>query len=348
MEITLENYEAFYLDYLEGNLSDSDRFAFELFLDQHPDLKMEDDELPTIISDQNVFDKSKKTALLQGIDAHISFCETLMIGELEGVNSKEESQLFSQFLKNEFALNETYLTYKKTILSPDKNEVYPHKNDLKKRETIVFWPWISAAAASVILMFSIYNYNQKIDIYVNNKKKPSLEFPNVSNQIALQNTQNTIVGQKKTVKFKSKNRNNVIEDEAKQTSIEGVKIALQTMSARNISVEPLFVKMPEITHIPKNKEDVAFDDPTIIVDESNLNDLAINNFNNSITTNEFRTNKYEIRPFEKMPNPISGITQIAEKLTNTDIDFRKADATKRKSGGVHIKIGKFEYSRRKR
>ena len=40
--ITEENYESFYLDFLEGNLNQEDTNAMLAFLDEHPMFKLED------------------------------------------------------------------------------------------------------------------------------------------------------------------------------------------------------------------------------------------------------------------------------------------------------------------
>ena len=45
-KINIFNYEAYYLDYLEGNISEEDAAVLLDFLDKHPELKMEDEELP--------------------------------------------------------------------------------------------------------------------------------------------------------------------------------------------------------------------------------------------------------------------------------------------------------------
>src|SRR5690606_24893938 len=41
MKITLANYEEFVLDFLEGNLQQEDERIFSIFLDQHPDIRVE-------------------------------------------------------------------------------------------------------------------------------------------------------------------------------------------------------------------------------------------------------------------------------------------------------------------
>jgi hypothetical protein len=344
MNITLENYEAFYLDYLEGNLSKQDSAALELFLVDHPHLVLDDTDLPAFSSDENELDAAKKAILFKGIYDGISYNETLIIGEIEGVNTPMESQYLSDLLQKEPTLSSTFAAYQKTHLQPDTTQVFAGKSTLKKRETIVLWPWISAAAASIVLMFSIYNFNRE-DVNVAQVD----DQPKVQDSLAVSSAiESNLVGQKKTVKFQGRNKNNVV-DEVQQVQASDVFIAFRSKAQRNLKVVPIYVKTQEISARPIVDKTVAVVDPTIIVDESYLNDLAVNTVPSEVAGNvEIPNNTYVVQPFEKMPNPISGITQIAERLTNTEIDFRKADATKRKSGGLHFKIGKFEYSRRKR
>jgi hypothetical protein len=50
--ITRENYEIYYLDYLEGNLSDKKTDELLLFLEENTDLKVDETAMPTIYEEQ--------------------------------------------------------------------------------------------------------------------------------------------------------------------------------------------------------------------------------------------------------------------------------------------------------
>ena len=71
MPITIENYEAFYLDYLEGNLSGETLVAFEAFLAAHPELSVDDDALVTLPVSEESFDAVQKLSMKKGINMAI-------------------------------------------------------------------------------------------------------------------------------------------------------------------------------------------------------------------------------------------------------------------------------------
>ena len=78
-KISIFNYEAFYLDYLEGNLNTEDAELFITFLNDHPELKVNDDFLPTFSNEQSALDAQFKEDLKQ-----ISFNETAICNENVG------------------------------------------------------------------------------------------------------------------------------------------------------------------------------------------------------------------------------------------------------------------------
>ena len=74
MNINQENYEQFALDYLEGNLSDEDRAAFDVFLLLHPDIQatLANFELVTLESDPGLI-FPHKSRLLRNEGGNIIF-----------------------------------------------------------------------------------------------------------------------------------------------------------------------------------------------------------------------------------------------------------------------------------
>jgi hypothetical protein len=55
--------------------------------------------------------------------------------------------------------------------------------------------------------------------------------------------------------------------------------------------------------------------------------------------------EYSYLGFNEMENPIVPITNKLSNLIKTDVDFRTAKPTKKHSGGIYIKVGKFVFSR---
>ena len=56
---------------------------------------------------------------------------------------------------------------------------------------------------------------------------------------------------------------------------------------------------------------------------------------------------YAMLHFSEMDNPIEPITKMISKQTNSEVDFRRAKKSKNIAYGFFLKIGKFEFSRKK-
>lgn len=156
--ITKNNYEAFLLDYVEQNLSAEMVAELMLFLEQNPELKIELEEFEntSLITQQTPIFEHKET-LKQVVT------EELMIAEIEGLNSIQESkELFEEIAKNQ-VYAKLFSNYKKTILEPIPI-IFADKKSLKQKETKViplYW-WISSAAAILLMFLLLKNFNNDI------------------------------------------------------------------------------------------------------------------------------------------------------------------------------------------
>ena len=153
--INSNNYEAFLLDYTEQNLSPDLVAELMLFLAQNPDLKAELDEFENV-----TFEANTSTTFNHKETLKQAAIEELMIAEIEGLNTPEESnELFTEIAQNS-TYNQLFSNYKKTILIPAPI-VFEDKKTLKQKDTKVvplYW-WISSAAAILVLFFLLKNFN---------------------------------------------------------------------------------------------------------------------------------------------------------------------------------------------
>jgi hypothetical protein len=135
------NYEAFLLDYIEGNLDEAGRIALFAFLEQHPELKpdLEDfDIIPTTIISGEPEQLSHKDKLsLKHIPEEI---EEKIIAYLEGQLSAAEKAEFELELPRNAFMQETLAAYRKTYLIAG-DESFIAKMQLKRttvaEETII-------------------------------------------------------------------------------------------------------------------------------------------------------------------------------------------------------------------
>ena len=158
-KISKNNYEAYLLDEAEGNLSPLLTEELRVFLNQHPHLK---EELPNFDAfklnppKDAPFDKS---ALLKNPDAiTLKNCEDIMIAEIEGENAATTSAALKIFIKENPAIEATFLAYQQTKLI-GSDLVFEHKKTLyKKTGKVIFINWKISSAAAVILVLLTINW----------------------------------------------------------------------------------------------------------------------------------------------------------------------------------------------
>lgn len=166
MSINRNNYEIYFLDYRENQLTPGEVADLMLFLEQNQDLKSEFDEFENISinPDENITYKSKESLKKQVVtnvnDINTENYEKYFIASIENelkLNQAEDLRIFLQ--KNTYLVKE-YELFKRSILTPDKSIAFPDKSSLYKKAAIIYWKpalyYAISAAAVILLFFSIY------------------------------------------------------------------------------------------------------------------------------------------------------------------------------------------------
>lgn len=163
LTIDRQNYEAFFLDYLDGNLSSSQEKLLVLFLEENPDLKNELEQFDTIVMEKDDIyfpDKKglKKDPALK--DIQMTGFEQSCIAYVEGDLNHREKALFEQMLDHNEGKTKELKKFIQTKLKPDHSVVFPYKNILKKAAPLnfrlrSFYPYITLAA-SVLILLALY------------------------------------------------------------------------------------------------------------------------------------------------------------------------------------------------
>lgn len=177
VNITKHNYEKYIIDYLEGNLSQQLETKFSDFLSQNPDIKAEIYEFSSVSlspAENNLENKFllKKSALSEHFQGN--YFEELCIADIEGdITEAQKTDLQKILIEYPEKLSE-YKDLKKTIYKSDKTIVFNNKEQLKKktyyigaavnRKKVLYT--ISAIAASIVIFFSIINF-QKLNSQIN-------------------------------------------------------------------------------------------------------------------------------------------------------------------------------------
>lgn len=160
--INTANYEAYLLDYLEGNLSREDQMLLLAFLEDHPDLKEEFDSVASIIlplaspSEDTFTGKSelKKAVVLN--ENECLYNEELAIKAFEEDASLLELKEHHNLLQNDGAYRRNFNILKLTRQKVDLTIEFPYKSGLKKRTIIPLspgqWMQFSSVAATLAVL----------------------------------------------------------------------------------------------------------------------------------------------------------------------------------------------------
>lgn len=158
MKITRENYESFFLDFLEGNLKVDQIDQFLDFLNQNPDLKDELQAFESINIPEEKVAFSGKNQLYRSFGDQKTGNENRIIAYLEGDLISEDRILFEDELAVNPELEKEYRLFGKTRLVPDISLTFPEKNKIRRKSgSPVILNWIGRAAALIFLFWGIYS-----------------------------------------------------------------------------------------------------------------------------------------------------------------------------------------------
>ena len=156
--INKHNYEVFFLDFLDGNLSESEMKEFSRFLQKNPSLKEELESFEEITLEPSDIKFENKQELIKKTQAQhfeITEFEYLCVADIEKDNNNEELKQ----LKKELSVSENkaaYTVFNAVKLQANENIVFSNKSKLlKKYVSVNFRTVISVASAAAILLFFV-------------------------------------------------------------------------------------------------------------------------------------------------------------------------------------------------
>jgi hypothetical protein len=174
MKIDIHNYEAFFLDFVEGRLDDASTLKMLAFLSKHPDLKAElenfsDIRLETSKTAYNEKDQLKKFEFL---NSHVNLknFEDYCIAHYEKLLSSVESEKLFAFLELNPQKKADFDIYGKAYLKAEEAVVFEAKPFLKKRPKrairaiILKWTAVAAGIALIISVFYKSTNNETVKL----------------------------------------------------------------------------------------------------------------------------------------------------------------------------------------
>lgn len=327
MNINRHNYEAFFLLYVDNELSAQERVSVEQFVSQNADLKSELDllQMSVIGIDECVFEE-KNSLFKKEEGISITNYENYFLLSVDNELNDEEKTSVEKFVLKHPALQNEFTFLQKTKL-PAEHVPYKNKEELYRKERRVvplLWMRMSIAAAIVgVIAFSWIAINQLGDKEANNlvanaSQKTGVELPKAKAKDSKK--LNTV----STPKMETKESNGVVKNEPKNIAPDNkenkkqIGKEVESATAKSIIKNVEKVELPEVG-LAKN---VVVENKTIpIISEENkrYEKLPLE----TIPTGEKATNVAVANTI--VSNTKSSIvTQAAYKEIDTNTDDDKA------------------------
>ncbi|MCK6648309.1 MAG: hypothetical protein L6Q66_01525 [Bacteroidia bacterium] len=153
MNINKHNYEAFFLDYHEGNLSPQEVAELLLFLEQHPELKEEFESFENFSlteDEMNIQFKNKSELKKEITPENI---DEFLVKKVEGELLPIENDILEQYIKQHPHTQKDLELYKRSIVSPDHSIIFDKKPDLKMIPSLL--PYQQESASDTLLISSL-------------------------------------------------------------------------------------------------------------------------------------------------------------------------------------------------
>lgn len=157
MEINRNNYEAYFIDYLEGNLDERLVDSFIAFIQSNPDLRAELNLFETVsATPENISFSKKNTLYKERYDSEKEF-DNAAIAILEEDISEEEKFEFEKYLAEHPEKKKDAGLFSQTKLQADESIIFSNKNKLYRKplgKTLLLWS--TRVAAVFVLALAIF------------------------------------------------------------------------------------------------------------------------------------------------------------------------------------------------
>lgn len=360
-KINLHNYEAYFLDFIEKNLTPIQEQELNDFLMEYPELKSELNEFQLITLKEGISEnKALKNSLLKDEATGLGRSEYLMIAQAEEVITAEEKAELSALIKTDESLLTDLSLYHKTRLKKEEL-LFPGKSNLLQKEKSVF-VWWSYAAAACILALLLFNLNFNDQVY-NPRKFSYQESPSETNKLQYAG----IIVKEELEAIAVESKQVVSTKKVKKLTPSNTAIA-QTIEANKNEKEIQHLedrKQQELDVIDNENSLAEVEKPTINnpekVDEAqeaskeNLPELVLNEMdsdeladvsNDFIPIQKFAKDKYK-KEVLKGKTFTETVLEEIEEVTNKKVSFESKKDSKGNTEQFAINIGKFSFSRNK-
>ncbi len=344
-KIDLTNYEAFFLDYSEGNLGEEEKYDLFNFLEAHPELKAEFElDFGNLQLDAATIQFEDKPSLKKNEEdlvVTMAIIDELMIASIERQLSSKEEELVLRYIR-ENNLQTRFAYFQASILKADTSVVYPEKEKLKMKTGVVisfpFWTKVaSVAAVGLLLITMTFDWNNPVNTNAGGRNKATLLGDSSFNTNPVDKIQivDPLIPENGggTAQYQPPKQNkNTIIDLQKNPELTPDQYFTDKI-----------VQTPgnEINNIDSLKLN---ENPGVEIVEENPNKpILIEKVESNSSNNELA----DLQKYQK-EEPYKIVTDLVGDLVNTDINYTKnKDLASNNYVGYGFKIGNFEFERKK-
>ena len=286
MKITRDNYESFFIDYIEGNLPESMIDQFLDFLNQNPDLKeelhlFEEVNLP---GELVVFQEKKQ--LHKSAADEKRRLEYSAIAYLEGDWPADENKTLETYLLTNPEFKREYDLFAKTQLKPDFEIKYPDKQKLyRKSGATIVMNWVARAAAVLVLIWGINSVIQMQNAPESPKTNIEMAevMPKATTNSSAKKTESEILIQKTAIPVENKHEKAIPE----RTKVESEETLPGNSTPTNRNLTALAQITPIVRQLDQEplETQLAFSRP--------INVMKINETKNVMSVEEFLANRVQ-------------------------------------------------------
>lgn len=269
MNINRNNYEEFFIDYIDGKLTAEEVAELMLFVAANPDLREELNMLeqsPVLeLAGAETFNNKEQ---LKKKEFSPLIINEAIVAEFEGIAGKEDLEVLRNIPANQLEHERKLVAL--TKFHPNLEIVFPDKNKLKHETKVIslLYYYASAAAACLLIMFGAYRWFNTNDVNKNNLAS-NLPKTEINKEIiANKNTTSTAI--EPLVK-----QNNFAYNKVKKQGA-GKKINSSTRKIDTINNSVL--ENQNMAYVPQNKQSQPNEnnEPKKVELENNLLDLDKN------------------------------------------------------------------------
>lgn len=217
MKINRENYEAYFIDYLEGNLDELLVNDFIAFLQNNPDLKEELSLFEAVtVNPENISFSKKEKLYKDKFDSEKEFNQAA-IASLEADISNAEKTKFHNYLAKHPEKKHDFILFGKTKLKPDESIIFSNKRKLYKQSgRKAFLLWSGRIAAILILAFAFFTIiDQPAKNLIPDEKVAKIEDKKEKKSTAVEINKTPVEKIETPIEIKKENPINIKKSESK-------------------------------------------------------------------------------------------------------------------------------------